>query len=210
VRNGSVPDGTYYWYYARNNDTWQKIAGTGNDGYNYWAYPDGAWYAQSSSGGPVLVKVDNNGSTSYMPLDRYVVVNPTGLTYDDLAEEDTNQVAIDNEMITTTVANPQSPDVASSEIQQAKNDIAAENQQTQQYENVYETAKQNNQAQAAAQNNAVGQQAINNERIVQGQAQYNINKVLFAPDCTGDDNVMDGCGDGNADTTDGGVGEGNG
>jgi hypothetical protein len=188
--------GTFWAFFARggNLDNWQEIAGRGADGYTYWEYTDGQLYRQPTGGGAVQLEV---GQGEFEDESTYLQQNPGGFPFLKSVTEGLAAQAITREMAGQPVQqNPQLPVSDTAEVPQAQSNISAQDQQAQQIGQTYEDA------QAAA---TAAQASLDVT-----QARQDEDKIIFANDCTGSDNVEDGCGGADAFNDDDGVGEGGG
>jgi len=187
--------GVFYALFPRGQGlgNWQAVVGQGEDGYDYWEYSDGQLYRQPAGGGDVQLVVQlADGERTFADESAFLQQNPTGISYFQSETEGTAAEAIASEELGGPVQlNPQLSGGASTEYAQAQDGISAAGQQAQQSGQAYAQATQG------------GLSAVQ-----LGQAAEDFNKIWFSGDCTGSDNVEDGCGGANAFNDDGGVGEG--
>ena len=191
--------GVFYALFPRGQGlgNWQAVVGQGEDGYDYWEYSDGQLYRQPAGGGDVQLVVQlADGERTFADESAFLQQNPTGISYFQSETEGTAAEAIASEELGGPVQlNPQLSGGASTEYAQAQDGISAAGQQAQESGQAYEQATQ-------------GEITADQELVKVAQAQEDFNKIWFSPDCTGSDNVEDGCGGANAFNDDGGVGEG--
>jgi hypothetical protein len=204
-----VTAGTYYEFYVRGTSTsvnWDEIAGKGNDGYYYWEYPDQIMYREPVEGGDTQVLVQyTDGTYGYEDQATLLQQNPVAISFLDKVKEGLSQLTLDKAAVATATPTQKNPTLSSGDssgYQTAQTSISAKDQVTQQEAEQAQQAQQEAQAAQNAQSEAAKAQAAADL----AQAQNNMDRIWFSPDCTDSDNVEAGCGGANAFNDDGGVG----